>query len=313
MAALPNCLFEATLTDQPFLADEDQLIYAIESFKSHTPFHELLSIIYFLPYSWRKLILDACRIQRPIFGNSELRRRALELKETSSSVPKPMSNRRRKHLKKSRIQLGESLEQYTMDPNEYLTSQGRGATIMTLEDIDDLLQNVYDNSVIMSLLSYFVRAEGTSRLDEFLAVNEQLIQKEVAASQLPNRLQELDYTYLFHEEETHRPVHKETDLLPSRVRKYIQSFLSTFRASHGENTREMDATLFEELSAEIKGIHILPSLYSYSINVVPFWYNDVYQHLYGDRSSVNVIDWETRDTILKSVHTYNSSDVTSDY
>lgn len=46
-----------------------------------------------------------------------------------------------------------------------------------LEDIDDLLQNVYDNSVIVSLLSYFVRAEGTSRVDEFLEVNDQLIQK----------------------------------------------------------------------------------------------------------------------------------------
>jgi len=38
-----------------------------------------------------------------------------------------------------------------------------------------------------SLLSYFVRAEVTSRVDEFLEVNEQLIQKEVAASQQCNK------------------------------------------------------------------------------------------------------------------------------
>jgi hypothetical protein len=170
MAALPDSIFEATLTDQPFLADEDHSIYAIESFSSPTPFFQLLSIIYFLPYIWRKLVLDACRIQRPLFGNSELRRRAIEVKGQSVDVPKPMSNRNRKRYKKSHIRLGEAEEQYTNDPNEYF--QRYGTTTLTLEDIDDLMQNVYDNSVIISLLSYFVRAEETSRVDEFLDVNE---------------------------------------------------------------------------------------------------------------------------------------------
>jgi len=248
MAALPNSIFEATSTDQPFLADEDQLLMQLKSFSSPIPFFQLL-IIYFLPYTWRKLILDAYRIRRPLFGNAELHRHALEVKGTTVEIPRLMSNRSRKRYKRSRLRLGESENQYTKDPNEYYERYGR--TTISLEDIDDLMQNVYDNSIIMYLLSYFVRAEGTSRVDEFLRVNEELIQKEIKASQQPNRAQELDYTYLFHEEEISRPVHKETELLPFRVRKYVQDFLSSF------------------------------------------------QHLYGDRNSVNIVDWETRGTFLK--------------
>jgi len=125
MTALPGSISEATLTDQPFLADEDQQIYAIESFSSPTPFFQLPSIIYFLPYTWRKLILDAYRIRRPLFGNAELHRHALEVKGTTVEIPRLMSNRSRKRYKRSRLRLGESENQYTKDPNEYYEQYGR--------------------------------------------------------------------------------------------------------------------------------------------------------------------------------------------
>jgi len=47
----------------------------VQDFDSITPFRRLLGLIYYLPYEWRKFLLDAYRIQTRPYDNLELSKR----------------------------------------------------------------------------------------------------------------------------------------------------------------------------------------------------------------------------------------------
>jgi len=50
-----------------------------------TPLQRLVDNIYFFPVSWRKLIVEFCRIQKPIKGNAHLTSMLLDLVDTTLS------------------------------------------------------------------------------------------------------------------------------------------------------------------------------------------------------------------------------------
>lgn len=100
--------------------------------------------------------------------------------------------------------------------------------------IVDLTQHVYDNPILCSLLSYFVRAERTMYPEEFISAGIETINKEIVATQGPNVPQQLDYTSLFTDEEC-IPIHSSTGLVPNNTirtwKKNLTAMIHHFKNS----------------------------------------------------------------------------------
>jgi len=184
LAARQGKLDEATITS----LWEDNYDYS-----THTPIHQLLAVIYYLPYDIRKFLLDFARIQSPVSLNNAL----------GSAYIKLSAEYRNIHI-----------------PEGLLTKLKacgfkKEKKFLNLEYIISLTDHIYDNPLLCSMLSYFVRAERTAYPDTFVEAGRRVIDKELAATQLPNRDQQLDYTCLFTEDLT--PIHKELGLVPERT------------------------------------------------------------------------------------------------
>jgi hypothetical protein len=132
---------------------------------------ELLSIIHYMPYSWRKFCLSACRIQSNIHMNASLQQAYYTLVNLGEEVAIPAAFRKRR---------GHEQRQP-----------------LNITYVADLINEVITSPVQASTLSYFVRAEIPLNLKEFLDAGEESKLKELRASQLPDRTQQLDYTCLF--------------------------------------------------------------------------------------------------------------------
>jgi len=130
-------------------------------------------IIPYLQYDARKYILSICRIQQNIYKNKEL----LKLRRDVNNDILPLPDTLRNHL----------VKMTAIDKNQGLTTY----------KLLDLVNNFYDNPLCLTLLSYLTRAEVTVYPDQLIELKEQGINKELAASQQPNREQELYYGSLF--------------------------------------------------------------------------------------------------------------------
>lgn len=128
-----------------------------------TPLLVLIDHVYFLPISWRKYILNFCRMQQS-----------------------PISN---DHLK---------MEWQTLRPSILVVCDEvyRGYTY-NITDINNFLDAICYSPIACSLLSYFVRAEGTYHKEDFLAEKTKSFDKEfLAATDATVRGQQLNYGIL---------------------------------------------------------------------------------------------------------------------
>lgn len=146
----------------------------------------LLRSIYHMPFSWRKFILVACHIQRPFLDNKSLTERAIDIGMDDYIV-------------------------YVLNP------QGNPKLRrVTLKEVISWLDNYIDSPSILTLFSYFSRAESTSRINEAREKLQQTITKETRASMQPPVSQQLQYTCLFTENNT-TGIHSEIGLVPHRT------------------------------------------------------------------------------------------------
>jgi len=129
-----------------------------------SPIMVLVSWIYHLPILHRKALLDACRIQAPIYTNKTLA-------ATFSS-----------------------LAPVHVIPED---NSDLGIIILYPQTIASLFENIYPFPSLCSLVSYFVRAENTIHKTEFLAEKDVALDKELSAALFYNSdSQVLDYTGL---------------------------------------------------------------------------------------------------------------------
>jgi hypothetical protein len=128
----------------------------------HVPLQELLIIVPKLPFTWRKWVLDACRVQASMVRNSFL------LSGTPSY------------------------------PSSVIIPRRRSVTTITTTDISDLFENIYQSPVSCCILSYFVRAESISPYDSPHSILDKSWEKEINAALLPHPgdNQVLDYDWL---------------------------------------------------------------------------------------------------------------------
>jgi hypothetical protein len=134
-------------------------------FDNITPFRRLMSIIAFLPFKWRKLLLTACRIQQPIMKNTALTKAFFEIDNHKAHIRYQVPQR------KSRSRRGKNLTRVVYDTRE-----------ISLYEICDLFEHVYHNPLLCTALSYFCRAEGTHLPEEFIEARTNAIYKEIRAS-----------------------------------------------------------------------------------------------------------------------------------
>jgi len=123
------------------------------------PLIKLLRMLHHFPYSWRKWILNICRIQENPLENLHLR--------VEDVTPSSIS--------------------YSIHDSQFT---------ITTHDVADLIVNILPAGLSLSLLSYFTRAESTAFPDQFREQRQIRINKEIGAalSYDPSRIQRKDYT-----------------------------------------------------------------------------------------------------------------------
>jgi hypothetical protein len=170
-------------------------------FSTHTPIHQLLSIIVHMTYDQRKFLLDFARIQSPVLINKTLSSTFSTLSDENRIINVPQG-------KLSKLKACGLRKDARSIPMDYIIS---------------LLDTIWDNPLLCSLLSYFVRAERTEYPDSFILAGRKVIDKELAATQQPDRPQQLDYRCLYTEFPI--PIHEEIGLVPTRTIQLWQAGL----------------------------------------------------------------------------------------
>jgi hypothetical protein len=183
-------LYHAVLSSK-----EEILNYVV--IDTFTPIRFLLSRTYYFPYQWRKLLLEACRVQQPILRNNYLSTLYQEVKDKESHT--------------------------------IITTDSTSAYSLSLNKVVRQFDNIYDNPMLCCLLSYFVRAEATAYPDQFFELYSKGANKEISASQLPMREQQLDYSCLT-TDDVGTGIHHEVESFPYRTVALFKSHIkkSTF-------------------------------------------------------------------------------------
>lgn len=114
-----------------------------------TPVLILVSWIFYLPIAHRKALLDACRIQASIRLNTHLATIFTALTPVNVTFP---------------------------------TSMGFQSCVIFPDNLSQLFENIHPFPALCSFLSYFVRAEGTVHVQEFLEQKQIGIDKELQAA-----------------------------------------------------------------------------------------------------------------------------------
>jgi len=83
---------------------------------------------------------------------------------------------------------------------------------VTLDYIIGVTDNPYDNILLYSLLSYYVRAEENKHTDQFINANRETILRELNATQQLGRIRQLDYMLLCTDHPSR--IHTELDVIP---------------------------------------------------------------------------------------------------
>lgn len=99
-----------------------------------------------------------------------------------------------------------------------------------------LADHVSENPLLCALLAYFVRAERTVLPEEFILEGQKAIEKEIAATQLPNKTMQLDYRSLFSDTRP-VPIHKELELVPNKTIRYWNGHLANVKYRLSQENR----------------------------------------------------------------------------
>lgn len=134
----------------------------LDLYNCSSPLIALISWIFYLPISWRKLVLDTCRVQ-----------------------VQPSQNN---HLRESYESLEPCIYAHDVEP----------VRVLYKHELDILLGRVLYSPLYLSLLSYCVKAEKTYFREEFLNEKHKSLDKEFGAAILSQSFQQnLDYTPLY--------------------------------------------------------------------------------------------------------------------
>jgi len=131
---------------------------------NESPLLIIIDNIYYFPMDWRKLMLDFCRIQVPVFQNAHLSASFYAISRPEIDIV---------------LRSGDVLQ-------------------LELASFCSLLEDIAFCPILCSLLSYFVRAEQTHWTEEFLSQKGKSLDKEVgAALEYRTFNQILDYSAIF--------------------------------------------------------------------------------------------------------------------
>jgi len=168
-----------------------------------SPIMILISWIFYLPIKHRKALLDACRIQAPIWQNKTL-------SASFSSLP-PV---------------------YVLHFGDRSTSSFQ----ITNTDLASYFEHVWMFPTLCSLLSYFVRAENTLHVQEFVKEKEISLEKELqAAIWYETQTQTLEYTGLFGVGERH--MHPQLPgNISARLTKLLKSGIQRIQSMFSKTT-----------------------------------------------------------------------------
>lgn len=158
-----------TLRDPATTAKAGHFIapYSFTSYEN-TPLFTLIDNIYFLPLTWRKFIIDLCRIQRAVDSNNHLTASFNDLVETTTSYVTFRNNPNKVFV-------------YTSDK----------------DTLSSFLDHLLGSPTSFSLLSYFARAERTIHVDDFADARDSALTKEMNAATAAHSIpQRLDYALL---------------------------------------------------------------------------------------------------------------------
>jgi len=155
------------------------------------PVLRLISWIYHLPIEHRKAVIDACRIQAPIWINKSL-------SATFNSLQPVM------------IYLDHGPSELSL-------------IVITKEILADIMDRIYSFPILCSLAAYFARAESTEFLQGFLIEKTRSFNKELqAALWYENYGQALDYTGVFHASDN-----RVNPQLPGNISWRVRSMVDT--------------------------------------------------------------------------------------
>jgi len=163
-----------------------------------TPLVTILKRIHYFPISWRKLLLDACRIQAPIWQN-------IHLSQSYSSL----------------------------QPEDVSILLGRGTNLNHSIKLHKAELLIFDHAITepltASLLSYFVRAESTHHVAEFLKERDMSFNKEFSAAiWYQDHSQVLNYTGFFTQESVVNP-HPQMGLLAPRLKTLFEKGIKSIK------------------------------------------------------------------------------------
>lgn len=159
------------------------------------PVNRLLSVIYYLPLSWRKAILDTCRIQACPFENSALQEiwSTSEIWNRQGATPLgfPQTEDEQNEL------LSAKWDSWRVPTHQRPTVASFLGAYISVEDICRILSNsVVQDSLMCSVVAYFVTSEAFYDVASCYDLIEGTVQKEITASQQEDRSQQFNYSFM---------------------------------------------------------------------------------------------------------------------
>jgi hypothetical protein len=230
------------------------------------------------PYAIRKFILSFSRLQQSVANNQHLQQELQDLRASSQSTfYLPADLRRLLYANIGKVS------------NDALIS---------IDDLLPLLDNIYDDPIGISV---FVKAETTMFPDKFQKVGDDTINKEIRATLLPNAPQALDYRGIFTEDKI--PMHIEQGFFSERVAHLWKTQLRRLASMYSDSSTILfphyngkknvsystqtllasflfDEALLQRVEKAFSGQFKEHSLYTITIDTVPYWYTDVHDVLY---------------------------------
>jgi len=196
-----------------------------------SPLILLLLLIPYLPISYRKFLLNSCRIQSVQSRNIALSAEYSLLPGVDSNIlniPTYIINILRLNgaiVSHSSANAGVELR----------------FTTISSSTLVDLFTQIYHSPALCTILSYFVRAEVSVFPEEYMTAKNDGILKELLASQALGRSQQLDYRAYF--TDIMHKVHTESDLAPYRTARLWRQHLNRMRDLHTVVFNELHITI----------------------------------------------------------------------
>jgi len=171
-------------------------------FSTSTPIHSPLALIFYLDYDTRKFLLDFTRIQNPVSINKTLSATYANLLGTKSARVYVPTGR-----KLNSCRLKSDIRSFLW--NTSLASRKISTTILFF---------------VLSFRTLYAR-KGQFIMTLFVETARKVIDKEIKATQLPNRPQQLDYRCLYADDRV--PLLAESEMVPKRTIHLWKSHIQT--------------------------------------------------------------------------------------